>query len=91
MKGSDEPRYSIPNLHRRSRQWNSFHEKTTMDCRCSKQELKKAFSLEPPTGVCDIKVQVFIRSIVVATTSLDRPHASDDDARDAAIFMSCVL
>jgi hypothetical protein len=62
-----------------------------MDCRCSEQELKKAFSQEPPTGVCDIKVQIFIRSIVVATTRLDSPHASDDDARDAAIFMSCVL
>jgi hypothetical protein len=53
--------------------------------------IEESISQEPPTGVCDIKVQVFIKwSNVVATTSLDRPHASDD-ARDAAIFMSCVL
>jgi hypothetical protein len=52
--------------------------------------IEESISQEPPTGMCDIKVQVFIRSNEVATTSLDRPHASDD-ARDAAIFMSCVL
>jgi hypothetical protein len=67
-----------------------FPQEDNNELQVQRAGIEESISQEPPTGTCDIKVQVFIRSNVVATTSLDRPHASDD-ARDAAIFMSCVL